>query len=233
MSTIRLWIRISNCSRAFLWTNVERFTVHFFFSVGSGTAPTTTLEKAINLAWGVGRERNYFVKRLVGVLMFLAVGGLLGISTCIYAIRDLDVSLFGIQPTDWPWVWSVMGYVLPPAVTIGTFTMIYKILPNTHVKLRVALIGGVFAGVLWEAAKAGFTYYVSNLANYSKVYGSLGGIILLVVWINYSAVVTILGAEVASVTEKGYREHREQGTPIALAGGITIPARTESHRKSE
>src|ERR1035437_8357851 len=42
ISMRRLWIRISNCSRASLWTNVERFTVQRLISVGSGTGPTTT-----------------------------------------------------------------------------------------------------------------------------------------------------------------------------------------------
>ncbi len=180
----------------------------------TGTTALAMLEKAINVAWGIERKRNYLVKRALGVMMFVVVGALLGVSTAIsagvYAIRDLDVGVFGVRPADWPWVWSFFGYSLPLLVTVSTFTLIYKILPNTYVRLKVALIGGVFAGILWEAAKVGFSYYAANFANYSKVYGSLGGVILLVVWINYSAVVTILGAEVASVVAKGYRRHEAQ-----------------------
>ncbi len=50
------------------------------------------------------------------------------------------------------------------------------------------MIGGVFAGVLWELAKYVFSYYVRTFADYNKVYGSLAGIILILVWIYVSAI---------------------------------------------
>jgi membrane protein len=88
---------------------------------------------------------------------------------------------------------------VPLLVSILTFTIFYWIVPNTHVPVIVALAGGSFAGALWEIAKYGFSYYATHFANYSAVYGSLAGVILLLVWIYYSAIVVIMGAEVASV----------------------------------
>ena len=164
------------------------------------------LEKAINVAYNVTERRNILKTRLLAISIPVLVGLLLAASFVatagLKAIRSLDVQILGLAPAQWPWIWSFGGYLIPLLVTIGAFTIIYKIMPNTYVPTKVALAGGVVAGILWELAKQAFSFYVSNYANYSKVYGSLAGVILLMVWINYSAVVTMLGAEVASVTAR-------------------------------
>ena len=55
------------------------------------------------------------------------------------------------------------------------------------------------AGVLWEAAKKGFSYYLANFGHYDKLYGTLGGLIILILWIYYTSMILLLGAEVASL----------------------------------
>ena len=160
----------------------------------SGVSTVTTLESAINLAWNAREQRSYVMRRLKALAVFLAVVLMLGASfaatTVLGAARESGLR--------WPWLLNVLGYLLPITVAIGAFTLVYKVLPRAHVPLKSALIGGVFAGVLWEIAKQLFSFYVTHFSHYSKVYGSLGGLILLAVWINYSAVVTVLGAEVGS-----------------------------------
>ncbi len=168
----------------------------------SGTWVMANLETAINVAWNVREKRGFFLKRLIALSMLMMAGVLFGasfgITTAFAAIKGLDIQLFGAAPADWSWVWKFLEYLIPFLVTIAAFTLVYKILPNTLVRLRAALVGGVFAGILWEVAKIGLSYYVTNFTGYS-IYGSLGGIIVLLVWIYYSSVVTILGAEVASL----------------------------------
>jgi membrane protein len=60
-------------------------------------------------------------------------------------------------------------------------------------------VGGVLAALLWEVAKRGFAFYLANWGSYDKVYGTLGGLIVLVLWTYYSAMVALLGAEAASL----------------------------------
>lgn len=171
----------------------------------TGTSTVTILEEAMNVAWNVRERRPFLTRRLVAVAMFVVIGALLAISVAlsalVAAVRGADIEVLGVSPADIPLIWPFIGFALPLLVSIGAFSAIYKILPFTRVPLGTALLGGVFAGVLWEAAKWLFGYYVSTFADYSKVYGSLGGIILLTVWINYTAVITVLGAEVISVKE--------------------------------
>jgi membrane protein len=168
----------------------------------SGISLVATLESAMNHIWNVEQKRGYLNKRLVALGMLLMLIVLLGISfgmtAAITAIRSHDL----IPELHLGWFWDLLAYLLPLVITISTFTALYKILPNTKVALKPALIGGVFAGVMWEIAKYVFSYYVANFANYNQVYGSLGGVILLLLWIYYSSIIVILGAEIASMRSR-------------------------------
>ena len=176
------------------------------FILWSGTSLMVTLERAINVAWDVQRQRMFLVNRLLAVCMLVITGLLFAISfaatAALDALRNADICLLGLAPANWPWMWNLLGYLVPLTVTILAFTLMYEFLPYTHVPFRSALAGGLFAGILWEAAKIGFSFYLSGYAAYSKIYGSLTGVVVLMIWINYSAVVAILGAEAGSAWSK-------------------------------
>ena len=167
-----------------------------------GTTVMASLEQAINVAWRLG-QRGFVRRRLLALVVLLAAYALLVVSfvltASLSAARSMDIRVFGVLPSSWPWIWTLAAYIIPLALSVGTFTLVYKVLPNTRVEWRVAFAGGVFAGMAWELAKHLFSLYVSNYAYYSAIYGSLAGIILLLVWIYFSSIVAILGAEVASV----------------------------------
>lgn len=168
----------------------------------SGISLIATLENALNHVWDIEEQRSFFKTRLMalGVLLMLLVllGVSFGMTAAITAIRSHDL----IPGLHLSWVFDILSYILPLVVTIATFTALYKILPNTQVPWGSALVGGVFAGVMWEIAKYAFSYYVANFANYNQVYGSLGGVILLLLWIYYSSIIVILGAEMASMRSR-------------------------------
>jgi len=167
-----------------------------------GTTVTASLEQAVNVAWRL-EQRGFVRRRLLALGMLFASYVLLVLSlvltAAVSATRSMNIRVFGVLPASWPWLWMLAAYIIPLLLSVGTFTLVYKVLPNTRVQWRVALAGGVFAGVGWELAKHVFSFYVSNFAYYSAIYGSLAGIILLLVWIYYSSTLAILGAEVASV----------------------------------
>ena len=175
-----------------------------FLLLWSGTSVIANIEKAINMAWDVDRPRRFIKRRLVGVGMLVLIGLLLGVSVGLTALlRALQqISIFGVHPGQWPVILDVSAYLIPLFITIIAFSLIYKILPNTNVRWQAALIGGIFSGILWETAKVVFSFYLSHFGNYNAIYGSIAAIILFLVWIYYSSIITILGAEFASVWDK-------------------------------
>ncbi len=183
--------------------------IGILFLLWSGTSLMAIIERAINVAWDVERHRMFLVKRLIGLAM-LVVAGVLFLSsfaatTALDAVRSANISILGLAPANWPWIWNFVGYLVPLTVTVLAFTLMYELLPYTRVPFRSALFGGLFAGLLWETAKIGFSFYLSRFASYGNVYGSLTGVVVLMVWINFSAVVLIFGAEVGSGLARRHR----------------------------
>lgn len=97
-----------------------------------------------------------------------------------------------------------LAYVVPFAVILLICFLIYHMVPNRRVSMHAALLGAVFTGVLWEAAKHLFTWYVTAFGSYSLIYGSLSAAAVLLVWTYYSAAVLLLGAEVTALLEREF-----------------------------
>ena len=74
-----------------------------------------------------------------------------------------------------------LAYVVPFLVMLVICFQIYHIVPNRQVSTRAALLGAVFTGLLWEAAKHLFTWHVSAFGSYSLLYGSLSAAAVLLV----------------------------------------------------
>jgi len=87
---------------------------------------------------------------------------------------------------------------IPWSLTVVSFFVVYWLLPADAIPWRVALVGGVVAGTLWNVSKVGFTYYISHLASYTRTYGALATVIVFLLWINVSASILLWGGELAA-----------------------------------
>ncbi len=83
------------------------------------------------------------------------------------------------------------------------FLSLYIFAPNEKVKLTSAIPGAIFATIGWIVVSLGFSYYVGNVSNYTATYGSLGGIIVLMLWFYLSGIILLVGGEInALLVEK-------------------------------
>jgi membrane protein len=90
--------------------------------------------------------------------------------------------------------------VLPVAITMAFLYILYRIAAPAGFTSRHALGGALLATLLWEAAKAGFAWYLRNLAHYAGLYGTLEGVIVLALWVELSVSIVLYGAEVVALT---------------------------------
>jgi len=185
-----------------LWTGSQLFVI---------------LQQALNIALGVKKRTGFIRARSVAIGMVFVAGVLftlsVGITSLLSAVRDFNIEILGISPSDLEAVWDFTGMLVPTLLSILMFAFIYRFLPTRDIGNTGPIIGGVTAGLLFETAKHGFRWYVSNVANFTAVYGSLGGVIILVLWIYYVSMITVLGAEVASVYRKHELEQAAEGGP--------------------
>ena len=94
--------------------------------------------------------------------------------------------------------WSVVGRIASLILTIGVLTILYRYLPRLKVQLREVVLGAVCAGVCWELSTHAFVWYVARVTDYSKVYGSIAAVLVLLIWTHVSALILIWGAELGS-----------------------------------
>ncbi|MDF1565482.1 MAG: YhjD/YihY/BrkB family envelope integrity protein [Deltaproteobacteria bacterium] len=146
-------------------------------------------EAAFDGIWGVRRKRS-LLYRVVVYWSLMTLGPiLLALSLATTAaLRGWLGSgtfaglagLFGLVPA----LLSVLG-----------FALLYLIVPNTRVKVRHALIGGLIAGALFEGAKWGYAWVAAHLFSYNALYGSLGAIPVFIIWVNICWILLLFGCE--------------------------------------
>jgi len=151
-----------------------------------------SIDRALNAVWEVRRKRRPLNKFLV-YWAILTLGPLLigaGMVLTSYLITlplvsdaahgGLGRRLLGLTP------------VLASTVAFG---LLYSVVPNRRVPLRQALLGGFVAALLFELAKRGFAYYVTQFPTYEVIYGALATVPIFLVWVYLSWVIVLLGAE--------------------------------------
>jgi membrane protein len=89
------------------------------------------------------------------------------------------------------------------------FAAIYKLLPNTKLQWRDVLVASCSTALLFEAGQSLIGYYLANFIT-ANIYGAAGGIIVLLIWVYYSAQIFLLGAEFSKVWARHYGSQRRK-----------------------
>jgi membrane protein len=169
--------------------------VSIFSLIWSGAAIFGTMSSSINRAWNIKRGRPYIKNILFNLGMTFLIGavfiGSIIITGVIAVIDNLNLPVIG-------WLISIAGGAVAFLLIFAVYALMYKLMPLTKTYWRDVLVGAVFSSVLFEIARSAFTLYLSQFAHYNLVYGSVASVVILFVWIYYSALVVVLGAEVAS-----------------------------------
>ncbi len=154
----------------------------------------TVMEQALNVIFDTHEERSTWKATSKSFIFFLVTGFVLLVlffsgSTFFVISKKLETLPF------------VNGYtvILLGQIFLETifFALSYKYMSHMHLPFRKALTGGLIATMLWEILKHIFGLYIVSIKLYSLVYGSIGSLILLMLWIYYSILVYLFGAEVA------------------------------------
>jgi membrane protein len=100
--------------------------------------------------------------------------------------------------------WDIAKWPVLLAVVMLIFGVLYYAAPNVRqLGFRWITPGGVLAVIVWIVASAAFALYVANFGSYNKTYGSLGGVIVFLVWLWISNIAVLLGAEFNAELERG------------------------------
>lgn len=175
-------------------------SVGFLLALYSATSGMVALMNAFNSSHEIAEERTFLSKRLVAVgltitlalTLFLAitvlvVGGVVIEHLARYGFFSNVVVYF---------VLKIARYLGVFAVFVGVVSVIYRYGPDVQMKWAFITPGAVTASVLIVLTTLGFSYYVANFGSYNKVYGSIGTLIALMIWVNLVSLLLIIGFEI-------------------------------------
>lgn len=160
--------------------------------------------KAVNRAYDLEEDRPYWKLRGLSVLLTLGLAVVMIISLIVIGFGEVFLNMILVSYT-WPsYIIYKIIQILITLILIGVIlSVLYKLAPSikkgVEIKFKDALPGGLVAGFLLIVSSVGFSFYINNYGNYSKTYGSIGGIIVLLIWLYISSIVIVLGAEINAV----------------------------------
>ena len=166
-------------------------------------------------------NRDFLVERLRHIGMALTVGILFCVpsaaSTTLELLGEWVTADFGLIKALENQILNMAARLAPFAMTGLVFLLLYKFLPDAKTRWRHIWPGVLLAAVLFEIAKASFVLYLSEFADYRRVYGALGSVIALLVWVYLCSLILIVGAEFAAQCGR-MRVRRAAGGPDTSSG---------------
>ena len=196
----------------------------------------SSLIEALNIAYDVKKERPWWRDKLQAILLTFVCGGLALVSLLLtlagpHLIHFLSYIL--PIPTVFALIWPPIRLALMFATFVTSVMLLYYLGPNRKVTFRSALPGAAFAVCIWFLGSLGLGFYIGHFSNYNATYGSLGAIIILMLWFYLTSVSILVGAELnAELWKQGHRQSLSEG-PVSgqqptLPGSSRVASRTQT-----
>ncbi|HSY03009.1 MAG TPA: YihY/virulence factor BrkB family protein [Acidobacteriaceae bacterium] len=191
-----------------------------FGYVWSATGGFTSLISALNIAYDVKLERTWLRDRLQAILLTFTSGGLLSVSLLILIagphFGHLLSQIFSL-PAAFEKMWPVIRIATVFVSFVLALEIVYFLGPKMRQRFRSTLPGAIFAIALWFAGSAGLSFYLNHIAHYSSLYGGMGAVIGLMLWVYLIALAILIGAELNAELAKRrdslFRSHVQEGSP--------------------
>ncbi|MFZ0661245.1 MAG: YihY/virulence factor BrkB family protein [Acidobacteriaceae bacterium] len=181
----------------------------------------TSLIEALDIAYDVPVSRPWLRERLRALLLALTSGGLLAISLIAYIAGPHFghfVQGYLSLPPVLANLWPVVRLVITFLTFVAALELIYYLGPNVRHSFLETLPGAVLAIVVWFVSSWALSFYLDNISNYNRTYGSMGAMIGLMVWFYLTGLAILLGAELNGERVKYRARYRHQG-PVTRDDG--------------
>ncbi len=215
---------------------VEHMNVAVLGAVGLSTLMYTVIsaiskmESALNSIWHVS-ETRHLGQRFTSYLSIVIVGPVFGF-TAVSIMLSMKTAYVVTLLLSMPGIGSLAyaaARAFPYLLTSAAFTLLYLFLPNTRVKFRSALTGGLFSALSWGFMGWAFTSFVVSSSQYSAIYSGLAALFLFVMWLYWNWLILLAGAKVAYYdqhpgsfrrSDREMTEHSKERAALGLAAAI-------------
>jgi membrane protein len=173
------------------------FTFGILFTLWAASGAFAALINALNRAYDVQETRPFWKVRGIAILMTLGLSVLILIGVLLLVlgpqIGEAIANVFGLERT-FLVVWEVARWPVALFFMMFTVALLYYFAPDVDQPFRWITPGGLIGVILWVLASVGFNFYVSNFGSYNKTYGSIGAVIVLLLYLYISSLTILFGA---------------------------------------
>lgn len=177
------------------------FVIGLLLAIYSASKGMSSLMEGLNVAFDEEEERGFIKKTLwtLGLTLFLIFGLLLGLVAALAVPAILNI----MSLPDWlATVLALSRWLILALMTVFGLAVIYRYGPcRDDAEWKWLSPGAIGACVIWIVASIGFAIYVRNFGSYNESFGSMAGVIILLMWLWISAFIVLLGAELNAEME--------------------------------
>lgn len=193
--------------------NQGLFGLGLVASLWGASMATGALITTINRAYNIRPRRNLLKQKFLSIWLTLVLAILWMLAFVIVLVgprvTQSVFELLGIA-SETNTFWTSARLPMAFGLTLVSLSILYYIAPEAKQRFRWILPGAITATLLWMGASSGFRVFLRNFNNYDMTYGSIAGLVILMVWFWLSGLVFLLGAEINSLMK---RIDEEQHTP--------------------
>jgi membrane protein len=193
-------------------------TFGFAMALWSSSAAIVAVTDALNRAYDIDETRPWWKVRLTAILLTLGLAA--------FVLVALGLVLVGPMLAEWlaartgfggafEWTWKILQWPIVFALVATALGVLNYFGPDADQDWEWVSPGAVLGTLLWLVASLAFKFYVANFANYNETYGSLGGIIVLMLWFYISGLAILAGAEMNAEIEHASPHGKNPGEKVA------------------
>ncbi|MCR3760562.1 YihY/virulence factor BrkB family protein [Clostridium felsineum] len=159
--------------------------------------------RGINNSYKYNERRSFWKVQLISILFTFGLIITIFFVMLLIVFGDINEAIiikrFGISEFFGLKIWDFAKYVILAFGMIFAFAALYRYTPSKKHKWKMVMPGAITSTVGWIISSIGFTFYVNNFGNYSKIYGSIGTVIVLMTWLFMISFITICGGEINAI----------------------------------
>lgn len=173
-------------------------SISLIFTVVAASNGFKAVIKGLNKAYDEQEERGFFKLQLISILCTFALAFVILATFTLLVFGDILGNYltvkFGYSEV-FKDLFNILRYVFTLLDMIFIFATLYRYTPCRRMSWLEVLPGALFSTLGWLLVSIGFSFYVNNFGKYSRIYGSIGAVIILMTWLFLSSVIIILGGE--------------------------------------
>jgi membrane protein len=173
-------------------------------AIWSSSSAMVAIINALNKAYDIEESRPWWKLRILAILLTVGLA--------IFIVVSFGLILAGPQLADWlaakfalggvfVWTWKILQWPIAFALVVTGIGLVYYFAPDAEQDWAWITPGSLIATVLWLLGSLAFRYYVVNFGGYESAYGTVAGVMLLLLWFYLSGLVIIIGAEISAEIE--------------------------------